>query len=184
MQRWTLRQEILLHILVILVFLLPYVFLQNLVFNYQAMLLLMGGGLIGTFLPDVDHLLYALFLKPGDITSQRVHSKLAARDVKGAIVLLFTTRDERRKLVFHTVFFQCLFVLFAFLVITSNGTLFGRGLVLGFLLSLLVDQIVDLRQKQPLARWASGLPISFTPQQFDTYLLVHGVLLLLLGYVF
>ena len=111
------------------------------------------GGVVGTFLPDVDHLIYIYFFGPQEVTSQMVSHKLAKRDIWGTLNLLADTRSERTRLVFHTALFQIIFLVLTFLVVTSSGSVFGRGLVLAFSLHLSVDQIVDIMETGGLDNW-------------------------------
>jgi len=107
------------------------------------------GGLLGTILPDVDHLIYVYFLSPQDLTSQRVSYLLEKKDVLRSISLLYETRTERKGLIFHSTVFQLIFWILTFLVVSSSGSIFGRGLVLAFSLHLIVDQAIDFNfQKQ------------------------------------
>lgn len=121
---------------------------------------LWAGGLVGTILPDVDHFIYILFLKPYELTSQRANSMLEKRNILQTLELLAETRYERTKIIFHTASFQLVFVLLAFWVLTSSGSIFGRGLVLAFLLHLIVDQAVDLNQMGNLSNWLKNFPFS------------------------
>lgn len=104
------------------------------------------GGIVGNFLPDLDHLIYIYFLRPHELTSQRVSYMLSKREVLKSLSLLARTRSERTSLIFHTAGFQLIFLVLTFLVVTSSGSLFGRGLVLAFFLHLLVDQAIDLME--------------------------------------
>ncbi len=88
------------------------------------------GGIIGTILPDVDHLIYIYVIKPTDLSSQRVASYINKRDVKSAVRVLYESRIERVSLIFHTAHFQLIFLVLAFLVVTSSGSPLGRGIVL------------------------------------------------------
>src|SRR3990167_8730149 len=74
------------------------------------------GGLIGTLLPDIDHLIYVYFLRPSELTSLRTQSLLAKREIFATLNLLSITRSERKHLIFHTFTFQVIFVLFSFFV--------------------------------------------------------------------
>lgn len=182
MYQWTLKKEIALHVFVSLLFFLPFVFIHHLV--GQNVALLYAGVLVGVFLPDIDHLIYTLFLKPSEITSQRVRSKVASKNFGSAIDLLFTTRDERKNLIFHNFLFQALFIVFSFLVVSSTTSLFGRGIVISFLLSLMVDESLDMYFRADFSRWLRGLPMSLTSQQLRLYLGVQGFLIFVLGYLF
>lgn len=182
MHLWSIKKELFIHLLASFVFFLPFVLLHRL--GGMNLVLFVTGILIGVFLPDIDHLIYTLFLKPKEITSQRIYTKISGRNFLSAVSLLFTTRDERKNLIFHNMFFQCLFVVFAFLIVSSNSSLLGRGLVVSFLLSLVVDQCVDLYTKVPLTRWIRGLPVTLTFQQFYLYVTVQALLICVLGYLF
>lgn len=155
------------------------------------------GGIVGTFLPDTDHLIYVYFLRPQELTSQRTARMAGNKNYWGMIKLLFDTREERRKLIFHSAFFQVIFVILSFLVITSSGSLFGRGLVLAFFLHLLVDQFVDLTATQdspdiqsqenimnpnPLKVWFKGLGISPNKERVLFYWLALVLLFIIFGF--
>lgn len=145
-------------------------------------LLLILGAVVGTILPDVDHLIYIYYLRPHELTAQRVQSKLTKRQVIEAVNLLAMTRSERKQLIFHTVTFQIIFIILALLVLTSSGSIFGRGLVLAFLLHLLVDQLVDLIETDTLASWFRQLSVSLNKTQMVLYWLVNLIILLFFAF--
>lgn len=116
------------------------------------------GGIVGTLLPDLDHLVYA-YVRGNELTSLRVSSLFERRRVLEAFSLLADTRGERKNLIFHNLSFQVVFFVLAFWVLTSSGNLFGRGLVLGFLVHLVVDQLVDLLETGSLDNWLVQSPI-------------------------
>mgnify|MGYP001604517276 CR=1 FL=1 len=103
------------------------------------------GGILGTILPDIDHLIYVYFVSPQDLTSQRVSYLVYRREILRSISLLYETRSERKSLIFHSTIFQIIFWILCFLVITSSGSIFGRGLVLAFSLHIVVDQAIDFK---------------------------------------
>lgn len=110
------------------------------------------GGIVGTLLPDIDHILY-LYLRPQELTAQRVGFLINKHEIKRVFTLLYETRSERKDLIFHTAFFQIIFLVLTFWILTSSGSFFGKGLVLAFSLHLLVDQIVDLTEMGSFANW-------------------------------
>lgn len=140
------------------------------------------GGIIGTIMPDIDHLLY-LYLKPQELTSQRVNFLVNRREVKRVFTLLYETRSERRNLIFHTAFFQVIFAVLAFWILTSSGSYFGRGLVLAFSLHLLVDQIVDLTEMQSFDNWLKYSPWYIDLPKAKTFWLAMFLLLCLFGFL-
>lgn len=124
------------------------------------------GGILGTLLPDIDHLIYVYFLSPQDLTSQRVSYLLNKRDIGRSLSLLYETRSERKGLIFHSTVFQIIFWILTFLVVTSSGSIFGRGIVLAFSLHLILDQWIDF---------------NFYKQKPTPYFYINILILLFLG---
>lgn len=150
-----------------------------------SVLLFALGGVVGTILPDIDHLIYIYAYRPHELTSQRVNLMMAKKQVVPTLELLYSTRSERSQLVFHTAFFQIIFAILAFWVISSSGNMFGRGLVLAFMLHLLVDQAVDLNDLGNLENWFSEAPLrlKLTKQKAMFYWLANLILLLIFGFL-
>lgn len=111
------------------------------------------GGLVGMILPAIDHVIYVYLLRPYELTSQRVVSLVKQRSFKGAALLLYDTRNERTKMIFHTAYFQIIFLVLTFLVATSSGSWFGRGIVLAASVHILIDQLDDLTKRGSLDNW-------------------------------
>lgn len=138
------------------------------------------GGIIGTILPDIDHLIY-VYLKPQELTSQRVASLVSKREVINTFELLAATRYERKGLIFHSVLFQLIFLVLTFWVATSSGSLFGRGVVLGFSLHLIVDEFVDFMQVGNLGNWFSQLNVVLSKEKEVLYWLANIIAVLIFG---
>lgn len=96
------------------------------------------GGLVGLFMPNIDHLLHIFVFQPQELTSQRVLALVKNKQFKEALILIYDTREERTGLIFHTFLFQIIFTVLTFWVVSSSGSLFARGLVLAYLLSLTI----------------------------------------------
>lgn len=113
------------------------------------------GGAIGTFLLDLDHLLYAIVIHPQEVTSMRVRRLLSQRQIKEAILLLSNTAQERLRLPFHSALFQVVLLVFCFFVLTSTGSLFGAGLAMAMTLRLVKDEMLALFEgkEEELRRW-------------------------------
>lgn len=142
---------------------------------------LIAGGILGTFLPDIDHLIYVYFTGPQELTSQRVVSLVGKSEVIRTISLLYETRSERKGLIFHSFYFQILFWVLTFLVVSSSGSVFGRGLVTAFALHLIVDEYLDLKQTGSLANWFSQTGIVLPQERETLYLAANAVVLLILS---
>ena len=142
------------------------------------------GGIIGTLLPDIDHLIYSFALNPQDHTSQRVAYLAKEKNVKKAVEILSNTRYDRGKPVFHTIYFQLIFLVLTFWVVTSSGTPFGVGLVLAFYLHLLIDQLVDYYEVGSISSWFDKLPLILEADRSRIYWIIMLSLLLVMGFFF
>jgi hypothetical protein len=140
------------------------------------------GGLVGVFMPDLDHLIYVFFMSPQELTSQRVGFLWNKREFKRLIELLYETRSERRGLVFHTIFFQIIFLILTFWIMSSSASLFGKGLTLSFALHLSVDQLADLFGMRSLTNWTKSFPISLDLKNSKIYWSVGTALVVLMGF--
>jgi hypothetical protein len=141
------------------------------------------GGIVGTILPDVDHLLYIYFLKPHEAVSQKVSSLISEKKVRESWDVLVETRIQRPELIFHTAYFQVIFLALTLWVVTSSGSLFGRGLVLAFSLHILIDQFIDLMETKNLDNWFAKILMIKDKDHRRWYLAANFILLLVLGFV-
>jgi len=139
------------------------------------------GGLIGTALPDIDHLIYVFFLNPQELTSQRVNFLLKKRGILRIIALLYETRGERKNLVFHTFFFQIIFLILTFFIVSSSASLLVRGIVLAFSLHLSTDQLADILDLKNLNGWGSLLSSELDYRKSVLYFSALLLLLLVMG---
>jgi len=142
------------------------------------------GGIVGTLLPDIDHFIYVYAISPLEETSQKVISLISARKIFQSWDLLAETRLERKELIFHTAYFQVIFLLFSIFIITSSGSLLGMGLVLAFMLHLLVDQVTDLVETKSLDNWFAKFPFELDIRKQRLFVIANGVLTLALGFFF
>lgn len=138
--------------------------------------LLWFGAWLGTFLLDLDHLLY-VFIYPEELTSLRVKYEFKHRNLKDALTLLTDTAGERKKLAFHHALFQLIFLFFCFFVLTSTESLFGAGLVMAIALGLLSDEIRFLSRGQGKGLrtwlwWPIGRKVSLKEQEAFVILMV------------
>lgn len=135
------------------------------------------GGLVGTLLPNVDHLIYVFFLNPQELTSQRVNFLLKRKEISRVFTLLSETRPERKNLIFHTFIFQLIFFAVAVFILTSSNSIFARGLVLAFMLHLSIDQIIDLKSMENLNNWGE-LPLNVLSGKKPALYIVVSILVL------
>jgi len=141
------------------------------------------GGVLGAFLPDLDYVVHHYFLK----TTQAPSVDVVVSDMtsKNIVNNWSEAADDRegKKLIFHTAHFQLIFIVFAFFVLTSSGSLLGRGIVLAFMLHLFVDLMMDWRYKKTIDHWFRKIPYELDQRQKKWYVILNGVVLLLFGFL-
>ena len=136
------------------------------------------GGLMGIFLPDIDHFIYIYFLKPHELTSQRVSKMVDDKNISGAISLVSETTKERERLILHSFLFQMIFLVLTFWVITSTSGYLGRGLVLAFSIHLAIDQWQDYKRYGNINNWFQNFATLVNPLQTKNYIrFVFGIIL-------
>lgn len=140
------------------------------------------GGIVGTLLPDIDHVIYFYFVSPTDLTSRRFDFLAHKKAFRRMVELLYETRSERKGLIFHTFFFQAIFLILTFWMLTSSNSLFGRGMVLAFAAHLSIDQLMDLTETENFDNWMKYLPFSVDFQKAKLFWLGSSLLLLIFGF--
>ncbi len=179
------KKDLLIHLIFTIAFMALVSFVRHwLAFPYYPLWI---GGLVGMLLPDIDYLIYIYALKPKkevSLEAAGLIEKKSFASLKETWDLLTKTRTEHTDLIFHTAYFQVIFLLFTFLMITSTGSLFGIGVVLAFTLHLLIDQASDLFERGSINNWFAKMNLTLNLTQEKWYLLANTVLLLLFGLVF
>jgi hypothetical protein len=103
------------------------------------------GLAVGTFILDVDHLVYWYFLKPNLEESIKARQLISQKQYQKALFLLAENHKTHISLVFHHFVFQTVLLVVSFFVISSTTSILGKGLVLAMSGHLLVDQFFDLK---------------------------------------
>lgn len=149
------------------VFLVYFFLLSLLRFKLDGYLVwLWVGGLIGTYLLDVDHIIYWFWTHPEKEDSikalgitRRIRGIGGIREIreimKELYQLLKENHQSHNRLTFHTITFQIILLVLTVYVLSSSGSYFGAGLVLAMNLHLLKDIWQDyfIKGKEGLAEW-------------------------------
>lgn len=130
------------------------------------------GGLIGVFLLDLDHLIYCFWQYPHQLTSQRLKRYFQQGEYLFGLKLLFESQKERKKLIFHSVIFQLIFLVATFFVLSSSAGLLGKGVVLVMFLEIIVSQFDEFLKTGKMDSWFWQLKISLASNFQVLYLLV------------
>lgn len=161
------------------IFLAYFIVLSLLRFKLDINLIwLWVGGLIGTYLLDVDHLIYWFVSHPEEEDSKQAvgiiksfgggvggeGGRETGREksfslLKKTVVDLYQLGQESHytdnHLIFHTITFQVILLILTVYVLSSSGSYFGAGMVLAMNLHLLKDCWQDylVRGKEVMAEW-------------------------------
>lgn len=109
--------------------------------NYLNYVYLLLGLSLGSYLLDIDHLIYWLYLKPNLEESRLAQVAWKKGDWRSLIKLLKITEHQHLSLIFHHYFFQVVLTIFSFFVFTSTSSIFIKSLLLAINIHLLVDEI-------------------------------------------
>jgi len=132
------------------------------------------GAFFGTFLLDLDHLVYWFLTHPEKEDSVQAKSLYKAGNCKALYRLLQDYHHTHVRLIFHTATFQIILFVLAFYIISAGGSVFGSALVISVNLHLLKDEWFDYfnKGKAGLIDWlfwqVKGLP---KEKYLDIYLL-------------
>lgn len=119
--------------------------------NYLNYFYLLFGLSLGSYLLDIDHLIYWLYLKPNLEESRLAQIAWKKGDWRSLLKLLKVTEHQHLSLIFHHYFFQVVLTIFSFFVFTSTSSIFIKALLLAINVHLLIDEIYS--DKKILQVW-------------------------------
>lgn len=129
----------------------------------------LAGGFLGWNLLFLDNVVYIYFIHPETNLNQQAKAYLSQRGI-WAWFKFVARLDLKEKLTLRSALFQAAWVILAFFTLTSTISWFGKGLVLGLGLHLLLDQWqIQLKNPQDLNRqlfWQIKRPVSLREQKW------------------
>lgn len=141
------------------------------------------GVITGVLVLFADRIAYT-YSYPGTQISQQFHFYVKQKKYLAALDLLDARRLEQERLTFRSALFMSLWVPLALFAITSTPGLFGRGVVMGLMLHVLVDdwklQRNDPRRLHIRLFWLIKREI--TDEQRLTFLSVITVIFVLFSF--
>lgn len=138
-------KEIIGHFLATLVWLIFVTLLKDLSRN---LIYLWLGAFAGTFILDIDHLIYWFWFRPEKQDSLLAKMLWRKRDFSGLLALLARYHDTHTRLIFHTALFQVILLIVSLYIFTSGGSYFGSGLVAALNIHLLKDVAEEYLRKR------------------------------------
>lgn len=151
-----------------------------------GLLSLWMGGLVGFGLTYLDRLIYVYWLHPEEDLSQLVRDLIHRGRWKLALKEMYQRRKEQAKLTTRSAVFVLAWMPLALFAVTTTGSWFAEGLVMGLGLHVLYDLWRDWQlDPQGLNKklfWQIKREVSLSEQQRFLYVFsgVFGLLTLLL----
>lgn len=109
--------------------------------NYLNYVYLLTGLAFGSYLLDIDHLVFWLYLQPNIEESRLAQLAWKKGDWRSLLKLLKITEHQHLNLIFHHYFFQVVLTIFSFFVFTSTSNIFIKSVLLAINVHLLIDEI-------------------------------------------
>jgi hypothetical protein len=153
-----------------------WIFVKVSWFNY---VFLFFGLLWGSFLLDIDHLIYWFYLEPNLDESGLAQIAWKKGDYKSMLKLLESTHTTHINLIFHHYFFQIVITLISIFVFTSSSSIFAKAFLLAINIHLLIDEIKDFYQDSEhlklwlFAREKKQLPTDSLKYYLLTFLVIN-----------
>lgn len=141
------------------------------------------GGFIGILMPYVDYLIYAYLVNPEDQNSKIAVGLVSRKNIFKSIDVFIGNSEVKKELIFHKAYFQAIFLIFMYLIVTSSGSLLGRGIVCGIALHLILDQVMDIIEKRGIDSWFVGLPFEIDNLQKKFFIVINAVIVLLISFL-
>lgn len=112
------------------------------------------GGAIGWNLAFLDMVAYIYILHPEVQLSQQISYQIKNKQYKQAFELIKRRQSEFDKLTVRSALFQVAWVVLAVFTLTSVPSLFGKALVMGLGLRILIDEWREwFKDKNKLKNW-------------------------------
>jgi hypothetical protein len=137
--------------------------------------LISTGAIVGVLLPDIEALITAFYVEPQHHVSRMIQSFYKNRKFKLLQRYWGDNRREYKSLIVYSSFFQLVFFVFSFYVVTSSGSSFASGLCLAFLGRLFYEQYMDFKTGH-LKEWFWAINLPLTKRFYQVYFGVLGVL--------
>jgi hypothetical protein len=141
------------------------------------------GVTLGVLIVYLDRIAY-VYSFPGEQLCQQVSWYFNNKKWSTALALLDSRRHEQVRLTFRSALFIIAWIPLAFFALTSTSSLFGKGVVLGVMLHILVDSWRMQRQSPELLnrRLFWQIKRSFTSEEQLVFLWVTSFIFVLVSY--
>lgn len=134
------------------------------------------GVMVGFLFVFLDRFVYSVISKPDETLSLRIKELFGQRNFVEGVRLLLAERYDQKELVMRSAMFLVVWIVLAFLTMTSVINFFARGLVLGIGIHLIFDLIFDfVKDKERLDLWFWQIKRTLEPEEKFWFVLIVSV---------
>lgn len=120
-----------------------------------AFTLIVLGSLLGTFILDLDYLIYAYFLEPTQDFSIQLKGFIAHRDLPNAITYIQYHKNNIEDKILNSMLFQIVLAGAALFITSSNASFFIKALILSAFVNSMYKLVEEhLENRTDLWFWA------------------------------
>ena len=146
------------------------------------LILITFGLILGWFLPDLEALITAFWVEREHHISQMIRSYYKDRKFRLLQFYWVQNRREHQSLIIHSSFFQLIFIVFSFYIISSSGSVLVSFLCLSTLGRLFYEQYLDYK-KGVLKTWFWAINVPLTLRFYKVYFGALSIIYLFLVYL-
>lgn len=124
--------------------------------------------MIGSLILYFDPLISAYFALSETPGVQKAKQAIKQKEYKEVFLLAFSHQQNLEQSILHSALFQFALTALSFYIVTSSGSIFGSGLVMGMTLHLIWDDVAGWRipaQLNKMLFWNIHREISYREQK-------------------
>ena len=121
--------------------------------NIINVILVLAGSLLGTFLLDLDYLVFAFIVEPNHHFSQRLRELVVQKNLDGALLYIDHNKSAIPRLTLHSALFQSVLAVITLYVLTSSNDIFGQAFVISGFLQSIYKVVDEYQQTKNVDRW-------------------------------
>jgi len=155
---------------------------KSFAFNINLLWWLLGA-MVGFMFVFTDRFVYSIFSKPDETLSLKIKELFRQNNLVEGIKLLLAERYDQKELVMRSAMFVVVWIVLAFLTVTSVMNPFARGFILGIGTHLVFDLLYDfIGDKERLDLWFWQIKRTLEPEEKFWFVVIVGIVYLLLAF--
>ncbi len=143
------------------------------------------GAIIGFIFVFTDRFVYSFLMKPDEALGIRLRELFEGKQFSEGLMLLLNERHEQKELVMRSFLFVMVWLVLAFLAVTSIISPFGRGFMLGMGIHLVFDLLYDyFWNKERFELWFWQIKRVVSPEEKRWFVIIVSLVFTLLAFNF